>query len=140
MDAFAATKTEEIFDLFNKQTLVHQPKPLCKAWGLTQSGKKEEVIDKLIAYIIQERDVEVKTETGTRRGLPSKTEAKKHEIKMENGQIIGAAIKAVYTQLCQHPDCQLQRGIAKNEMIMKMKPFGWCHQTCAQALVKKERS
>ena len=141
VDAFAATKTEEIYALLNQQTLVNQLKPLCKMWGLTQYGKKEEVIDKLIAYIIQERDVEIKTETGTRRGVPSKPEVKKSEIKTEmNGQIVGVAIKAVYTQLCQHPKCHLMRGIAKNEMIMKVKPFGWCHQVCAQKSVKQEMS
>ena len=141
VDTFAATKTEEIYALLNKQTLVHRLKPLCKIWGLTQYGKKGEVIDKLIAYIIQERDVEIKKEIGTRRAVSSKPEVKKSEFKTEmNGQIVGVAIKAVFTQLCQHPKCHLMRGIAKNELIMKVKPFGWCHQDCAQKSVKQERS
>ncbi|CAK0881069.1 unnamed protein product, partial [Prorocentrum cordatum] len=44
--------------------------------------------------------------------------------------VVCPAIPARYAQMCQRPDCQQQRGIAKNEPIVKAKPFGWRHQAC----------
>ncbi|CAK0890102.1 unnamed protein product, partial [Prorocentrum cordatum] len=94
-------------------TVVNHLKPLCKTWGLTQSGKKEEVIDRLIAHIIEQRG----TAAATIR-VKKEPETKK----VETGPIVvGPAIPAHYTQMRRRPDCQQQRGIAKNEPIAKAR-------------------
>ncbi|CAK0865999.1 unnamed protein product, partial [Prorocentrum cordatum] len=110
VDAFAALSSEQIYEKLNMVTVVNHLKPLCKTWGLTQSGKKE-VIDRLIAHIIEQRGTAAAT-IRVKRGPETK--------KVETGPIVvGQAIPAHYTQMCQHPDCQQQRGIAKNEPIVK---------------------
>ncbi|CAK0791172.1 unnamed protein product, partial [Prorocentrum cordatum] len=122
VDAFAALSSEQIYEKLNMVTVVNHLKPLCKTWGLTQSGKKEEVSDRLIACINEQRG----TVAATIR-VRKEPEIKK----VETGPIVvGRAIPARYTQMCQRPDCQQQRGIAKNEPIVKVRPFGWCHQAC----------
>ncbi|CAK0882044.1 unnamed protein product, partial [Prorocentrum cordatum] len=123
VSAFAALSSEQIHEQLSMVTLGNHLRPLCKMWGLTQSGKKEEVVDKIIAYIIEQRGsaaatIKIKVETETK-----KTE--------KAPMTVGPAIPAHYTQMCQHPDCKLCRGIAKNEPIVKVKPYGWCHQACA---------
>eukprot|EP00959_Pyramimonas_sp_CCMP1952_P390615 8185781-Pyramimonas_sp.AAC.1 len=85
-------------------------------WGLTQSGKKEEVVDKIIAHIIEQlgsaaATIKIKMETETKKTEKAPT-------------TVGLAIPAHYTQMRQHPDCKLRRGIAKNEPIVKAKPYG----------------
>ena len=130
VDAFAALSSEQIYEQLNMVTVVNHLRPLCESWGLVQSGKKEEVIDRLIAYIIEQRG----TASPTIK-IKQEAETTKKEIKP---QIVGISIPAQYTQECQHPRCQLRRGIAKHEPILKMKPYGWCHQQCAlSATVKK---
>ncbi|CAK0825479.1 unnamed protein product, partial [Prorocentrum cordatum] len=93
--------------------LTNLRRPLCKMWGLTQSGKKEEVVDKIIAYIIEQRGtaaatIKIKVETETKKVETAPT-------------TVGPAIPAHYTQMCQRPDCKLCRGIAKNEPIVKVR-------------------
>ncbi|CAK0865379.1 unnamed protein product, partial [Prorocentrum cordatum] len=123
VDAFAALSSEQIHEQLSMVTLINHLKPLCKMWGLTQTGKKEEVIDKLIAYIIEQRGTAAATIQ-----IKKEMETKKMET---TAMPVGPAISAHYTQMCQHPDCKLRRGIAKNEPIVKMRLYGWCHQACA---------
>ncbi|CAK0901527.1 unnamed protein product [Prorocentrum cordatum] len=123
VDAFAALSSEQIHEQLSMVTLVNHLKPLCKMWGLTQTGKKEEVIDKIIAYIIEQRGTAAATIK-----IKKETETKKMET---TAMPVGPAISAHYTQMCQHPDCKLRRCIAKNEPIVKMRLYGWCHQACA---------
>ncbi|CAK0873790.1 unnamed protein product [Prorocentrum cordatum] len=123
VDAFAALSSEQIHEQLSMVTLVNHLKPLCKMWGLTQTGKKEEVIDKIIAYIIEQRGTAAATIQ-----IKKETEAKKMET---TAMPVGPAISAHDTQMCQHPDCKLRRCIAKNEPIVKMRLYGWCHQACA---------
>ncbi|CAK0829538.1 unnamed protein product [Prorocentrum cordatum] len=123
VSAFAALSSEQIHEQLSIVTLGNHLRPLCKMWGLTQSGKKEEVVDNIIAYIIEQRGsaaatIKIEMETETKKAEKAPT-------------TIGPAIPAHYTQMCQHPDCKLCRGIAKNEPIVKVKPYGWCHQACA---------
>eukprot|EP00959_Pyramimonas_sp_CCMP1952_P451726 9457897-Pyramimonas_sp.AAC.1 len=59
-------------------------------WGLTQSGKKEEVVDNIIAYIIEQRGsaaatIKIEMETETKKAEKAPT-------------TIGPAIPAHYTQ------------------------------------------
>ena len=119
VDAFAALSSEQIYEQLNMVTVVNHLRPLCKSWGLVQSGKKEEVIDRIIAYIIEQR------------GTAGPTIKIKKEVKGEatakmdiKTTIVGHAIPAHYTQECQHPHCQLKRGIAKHEPSMKLKSYG----------------
>ena len=134
VDAFAALSSERIYEQLNMVTVVNHLRPLCKSWGLVHSGKKEEVIDRLIAYIIEQRGT-----AGPTIKIKKEVETTKKEIKPEiKPQIVGISIPAQYTQERQHPHCQLRRGIAKHEPILKMKPYGWCHQQRAlSATVKK---
>ncbi|CAK0811884.1 unnamed protein product [Prorocentrum cordatum] len=123
VSAFAALCSEQIHEQLSMDTLGNHLRPLCKMWGLTQSGKKEEVVDNIIAYIIEQRGsaaatIKIQMETETKKAEKAPT-------------TIGPAIPAHYTQMCQHPDCKLCRGIAKNEPIVKVRPYGWCHQACA---------
>ncbi|CAK0848586.1 unnamed protein product, partial [Prorocentrum cordatum] len=123
VDAFAALSSEQIHEQLSMVTLVNHLKPLCKMWGLTQTGKKEEVIDKIIAYIIEQRGTAAATIQ-----IKKEMETKKMET---TAMPVGPAISAHYTQMCQHPDCKLRRCIAKNEPIVKMRLYGWRHQACA---------
>ncbi|CAK0874899.1 unnamed protein product, partial [Prorocentrum cordatum] len=120
VDAFAALSSEQIYEKLNMVTVVNHLRPLCKTWGLTQSGKKGEVIDRLTAYIVEQRGTAAAT-------IRAKKEPETK--KVETGPIAaGPAIPEHYTQMCQRLDCQQQRGIAKNEPIVKARPFGWRHQ------------
>ena len=128
--AFATLSSEQIYEKLNVVTLVNHLKPLCKSWGLVQCGRKEEVIDRIIAYIIEQRGTASATIT-----IPAKTEVVSKKLEQVPTSA-GPPISAHYTQECQHPHCQLKRGIAKHEMIVKVRPYGWCHQECANMKVK----
>ncbi|CAK0844297.1 unnamed protein product [Prorocentrum cordatum] len=125
VSAFAALSSEQIYEQLSMVTLGNHLRPLCKMWGLTQSGKKEEVVDKIIAYIIEQRGSSAATIK-----IKMETETKKTE---KAPMTVCPALPAHYTQMCQHPDCKLCRGIAKNEPIVKVKPYGWCHQAIRAA-------
>ncbi|CAK0830159.1 unnamed protein product [Prorocentrum cordatum] len=120
VSAFVALSSEQIHELLSMVTLGNHLRPLCKMRGLTQSGKKEEVVDQIIACIIEQRG-----SAATTIRIKVETETKKTE---KGPMTVGPAIPAHYTQMCQRPDCKLCRGIAKNEPIVKVKPYGWCHQ------------
>ncbi|CAK0809230.1 unnamed protein product [Prorocentrum cordatum] len=98
------TQYAEIHEQLSMVTVLNHLRPLCKSWGLVQAGKQEV------------------------RGTAAPTTKIKKEVeikKMETAPtIVGPTIAAHYTQDCQHPRCQLKRGIAKNEPIVKMKPYG----------------
>ena len=126
VDAFAALSSEQIYEQLNMVTVVNHLRPLCKSWGLVQSGRMEEVIDRIIAYIIEQSGTAGPT-IKIKKGMKEEATAKM-EIKTA---IAGHAIPAHYTQECQQPRCQLKRGIAKHEPNAKVRPYGWCHQQCA---------
>ncbi|CAK0793306.1 unnamed protein product [Prorocentrum cordatum] len=125
VSAFAKLSSEQILEQLNMATVLNHLWSLCKSWGLVQAGKKEEVIDRIIAYIIEQQ--------GT--AAPTTKIKKEVEIKkMETAPtIVGPAIAAHYTHDCQHPRCQLKRGIAKNEPILKMKPSALFGAMCSLA-------
>ncbi|CAK0889332.1 unnamed protein product [Prorocentrum cordatum] len=125
VSAFAALSSEQIHEQLSMVTLGNHLRPLCKMRGLTQSGKKEEVVDNIIAHIIEQRGsaaatIKIRMETETKKAEKAPT-------------TIGLAIPAHYAQMRQRPDCKLCRGIAKNEPIAKVKPYGRCHQAIRAA-------
>ena len=120
---------EQIHEALNMVTVVNHRRPLRKSRGLVQAGKRE-VIDRIIAYIIEQRGtasatiaIKAKAEPDMNNLEPTPTSA-------------GPPISAHYIQERQHPHCQLNRGIAKHEPIVKVRPYGWCHQVFANMKVK----
>ncbi|CAK0803984.1 unnamed protein product, partial [Prorocentrum cordatum] len=118
VSAVAGIDAEEISRLFSMMTIANHLKPLCKLYELTQNGKKEEICDWLVAYILQQL------------GDAKPTETKPY--------ILGGTVMNHFAQGCMAPECRAQRGIAKNEPIMKVSPYGWCHKMCAEVITQKE--
>ncbi|CAK0838629.1 unnamed protein product, partial [Prorocentrum cordatum] len=132
LNAFAGTDAEEIYRLLSMTTIANHLKPPCKLYELTQSGKKEEICDRLVACILQQLG-DAKPTANVKQDL--ETSIKRQETKPYN---LGGTVKSHFAQGCVAPECRAQRGIAKNEPIMKVTPRGWCLKMCAEEIAKKE--